>query len=338
MFHRFMLITALLVYASIHSSLAMAITSVCSGPLPSDEGGGALRHEATWTLHDNWFHNLSVQMSSAAQGPVSAAREDTVALGLGGQHLHQLAEPDAGHYTVQGQLHIGYPLAWGFDAYYTVACEPWHGEITPLLAETDADAEADSGDLSDQTLDALAGIDLDAWLEGICANASQQALCEQVRALSADERQVLAERMSRLQFPLHRVTGFIAAMDEREIIIRTTAGHYGRFDLAEQVTLTRHTQALYASVQADDWVQVQRAPSAEREARVWVFRDGTEELPDYRGSGQFDQRVELPDDTIVTVIEPAQFRELQPIISYVRVVASVRDDGRLEVQRIEVLR
>jgi len=120
MLHRFMLTSALFLYALISSAAALAMTSVCSGEVTGS--GAVLRHEATWSIHDNWFHNLYLQMSSEVQGPQPAVRVDTLALTLGGQHVHQLPQPQAGHYTMQGQLQVGYPLAWGFDAYYSVAC------------------------------------------------------------------------------------------------------------------------------------------------------------------------------------------------------------------------
>jgi len=210
------------------------------------------------------------------------------------------------------------------------------------LADADEEAASDSSEppLSDDALAALAGIDIEAWLQSICADTETEssALCEQVQALSDAQREQLAERIGQTRFPQHRMTGFIAAMDGKEIILRTTEGHYARFDLAEQMTLSRHTPALYSAVRSDDWVQVQRPASAEREARVSVFRGGAEQLPEYRGSPGLSRAVELPADTIVTVVEPAHVRELQPIVSYVRIVASARDDGRLEVHRIEVLR
>lgn len=323
------------------SQTALAVTSVCSGDSSSPSGLTTLRHEATWSLYDNWFYNLHAEVSSNVKGPVSPARVDAYEMNAGGQQSHFLENPVAGDYTLRGQVRVGHPVEWGFDGYHVVECQPWSGRLEGLQEQEEPDgldSNMDENTVSNH-LPLWAGpVDVDTYIKQVCEIGERKEYCEELLAMNDSERKALEDRLGVSKHPTRLVTGFVAAMDEKEIIIRSTAGHYTRLTLAPGVSLTRHKDALLSEVRQEDFVHIQRTIHRQSHPRVLVLRGDVRDSPLYRAIDKQDSAAELPADAIVTIVTSAKISEIELIVSYARVVARQLDSGELEVQRIEILR
>lgn len=255
------------------SSGSAALTSVCSGELLPMTGLNTLQHEASWSYHDNWFYNMFVEISSVVDGPVSPSLTDEIEMETGGSALHFLDQPVDGDYTLRGYVQVGYPLPWGFEGYYEIACPGWIGSIENPGVPHSASEETRLVGLYQGIISESEPMhsSCDSSDAGNCSTATSVAV---VDAQNRNRTYPLFVNPS--EYRSQTDLGTIEAIDDHGIVIRTQVGRLQSMVLPESLKISKVTKVNDSSVLPGDKVGVYWSSSNKLDAdaiQVRVYRD-----------------------------------------------------------------
>lgn len=349
------------------SGTAAAVTSVCSGELLPLTGVSTLKHEVSWSYHDNWFYNMYIEIGSEVEGPVSPSLVDEFEMQVGGSVLHFLENPADGQYTIRGTARVGYPLPWGFDGYYWIECPSWIGEITNDLDESQSSDE-------ESELASVTGGDLNrvsSALSELCTQGEGQ-LCETDSSGSYYSSTLTDQTNDIADLTSQRIvtTGVLQSLGEESLVVRTAVGRYFNVGFDSSIKITRKVQIDQTEVDPGDTVGIFWASEEESDSgalQISVYRReipaltiaGAQLSPSKnpglelrsvvdgiqlteRGNlqlvyGQGATTLLVPEKTPITLVEPAQLSDLVPSGSKVRVTSQLVEDESLQLYALELL-
>ena len=348
------------------SSSASALTSICSSEFLPLTGVNTLKHEASWSYHDNWFYNMFVEIGSEVEGTDSPSLVDEFEMQVGGSVLQFLDSPADGSYAIRGSVRVGYPLPWGFDGYYQIECPEWVGELANEQGLSDADdsgSSLESATAGDLVRISPAGDCTQA--EGIPCSVNAGSLA--TNAIASTNEATFSDESG----PAPVVaTGVLDAVGENSLVVRTPVGRYFNIEFDTSPTVTRRSFIDKAAIGPGDTVGIYWASNEEADLgalQVRVYRSqippitiGADSLIPSKNPGlelrsivdsvqlteksglqlvyaQGKSTLLVPENAPVMLVEPASLQDLAPFSVKVRVVAYRTGDGSLQLHTIDIL-
>ena len=348
------------------SGTASGLTSICSGEFLPLTGATTLKHETSWSYHDNWFFNMYIKVGSELNGPVSTTLVDEFEMKSGGNVLHFLENPPDGNYTLQGTVQIGYPLPWGFEGYYGIECPKWAGDIVNNdNSPSEGDLEAALKSVSSVEQHRVGPVQDCQAFEGSGCSVEQGSLGGLMPSEALESDPLVGFIGPRVS-----TTGILDAVGAESLTLRTFVGRYVNFTLDPAVKLTRQSVVNHAEIRAGDAVGVYWASANEFDTNAlqvriykgftFSFTTTNESIVPAKNPGLELRSVinsveraagksmrlvyanglatmQIPEDATVTVVEPKHLKDLSPGASFVRVTAQRNEAGQLVAKAIDIL-
>ncbi|MCP5346324.1 MAG: hypothetical protein R3F41_16940 [Gammaproteobacteria bacterium] len=355
-----------LIFLLLFSGSVSALTSICSSEFLPQTGMNTLKHEASWSYHDNWFYNMYVEIGSEVEGPESLSVVDEFEMQVGGSVLQFLDGAPDGSYAIRGSVRVGYPLPWGFDGYYQIECPEWAGELVNGHDTNDSsNTEATLESVTAGELVQISPVDSCSQIEGTPCTVDS----------SSDSSNSITENQNfsgvdNFETPPVVATGTLDAIDDSSLVLRTGVGRYLNIEIDSPPTITRKSLIDETAVRSGDTVGIYWASNEESDTgalQVRVYRNQTppvtidiDRLAPSKNPGlelrsivdnvllsesnelqlvyaQGKATLLVPQNAPVTLIEPASFDSLVPYNVKVRVTATRAEDGSLRLHSIDLL-